>query len=78
MPTIVRIGAWRFFFYSNEGNEPPHVHVESSSGAAKFWLGPVRLARSRGLAPHEVAHVRRRVVEHERILLEAWRDHFAS
>ena len=28
MPTVLRICAARFFFYSNEGSEPPHIHIE--------------------------------------------------
>lgn len=44
MPTILRVGPYRFFFYSGDGREPPHIHVERDSGVAKFWLDPVRLA----------------------------------
>ncbi|MFG0317901.1 MAG: DUF2442 domain-containing protein [Planctomycetota bacterium JB042] len=47
MPTVLRIGSTRFFFYSNERDEPPHVHVERAGGVAKFWLHPVSLP-SRG------------------------------
>jgi hypothetical protein len=49
MPTILRLGALRFFFYSLENAEPPHIHVESGNAMAKYWLEPVELARSRGL-----------------------------
>ena len=45
MPTIARIGPYRFFFYGNEGSEPPHVHVQRERMLAKFWLDPVSLAR---------------------------------
>ena len=31
LPTIARIGPFRFFFYSNEGTEPSHVHVQHES-----------------------------------------------
>jgi len=44
MPTVLRIGPYRFFFFSNEGNEPPHVHVERDDNTAKYWLDPVRVA----------------------------------
>lgn len=47
MPTIADIGPYKFFFYSAEGNEPPHVHVRRGRYTAKYWLNPVRLARSR-------------------------------
>lgn len=43
MPTVLRIGPSRFFFYAGDGNEPPHVHVERDDGEAKFWLEPIRL-----------------------------------
>ncbi|MCB9870153.1 MAG: DUF4160 domain-containing protein [Planctomycetes bacterium] len=34
MPTVLRIGSTRFFFYSNEGNEPPHIHIEQAGALA--------------------------------------------
>jgi len=54
MPTILRDGRWRFFFYSNERLEPPHIHVESADGWAKFWLSPVALVGSSRLKPREL------------------------
>jgi hypothetical protein len=38
MPTIYRHGGYRFFFFSNEGEEPPHIHIEAQGNVAKFWL----------------------------------------
>lgn len=49
MPTVLRIGPFRFHFYSNEKGEPPHIHVDFEDGDAKFWLEPVALARNRGI-----------------------------
>ena len=49
MPTVLRIGRFRFFFYSNENAEPPHIHVKAAENEAKFWLDPVDLAFSEGL-----------------------------
>ena len=48
MPTVLRIYGYRFFFYSLEGTEPPHIHVEHGENVAKFWLQPVSLAESHG------------------------------
>jgi hypothetical protein len=48
MPTVLRVGPYRFFFYSGDGGEPPHIHVEHDDHVAKLWLDPVRLARSGG------------------------------
>ncbi len=76
MPTVLRIGAARFFFYSNGGTEPPHIHVEETGAAAKFWLEPVSLASSNRLRGHELRHLERLVVEHRDEFLEAWHDFF--
>ncbi|MGD9634228.1 MAG: DUF4160 domain-containing protein [Pirellulales bacterium] len=54
MPTIDDIGPYKLFFYSAEGSEPPHVHIRRDRSTAKFWLNPVRLARSRGFGDHEL------------------------
>jgi hypothetical protein len=49
MPTLLNVEGFRFYFFSLEGREPPHVHVRKGSGKAKFWLAPVQLVYSRGL-----------------------------
>jgi hypothetical protein len=77
MPTILRVGAWRFFFYSNEGREPPHVHVETPQGECKFWLTPVRLATNRGVQLAEIGRIRAIVLERAPLFRERWYDHFA-
>ena len=48
MPTVLRSGPYRVFFYSGDRDEPRHVHVEREASLAKFWLDPVRLAESGG------------------------------
>lgn len=59
MPVIDREGPYRFFFYSHEPNEPPHVHVQRDRSLAKFWLDPVRLAGSRRFPAYELRRIRR-------------------
>jgi len=78
MPTVQRIGRWRLHFYSDEGHEPPHVHVDTGEGECKFWLAPVRLARSQRVNPLDVRRIERAVLEHETALLEAWNEFFRS
>ena len=34
MPVVLRSGRYAFFF-SNEGREPPHIHVKASGDEAK-------------------------------------------
>lgn len=38
MPTILLIYGWRFFFYSNETNEPVHVHCKKGDKECKYWI----------------------------------------
>ncbi len=36
MPTVLRIKSFRFHFYSDEGKEPAHIHVEHRMESASF------------------------------------------
>ena len=78
MPTVARIGPYRFFFYSDEGDEPPHVHVLRDRDVAKFWLDPASLAYSRGFAAHELNELTRIVRERTAQFMEAWNAHFSG
>jgi hypothetical protein len=78
MPTIARIGPYRFFFFSNERGEPPHVHVEREEAIAKFWLNPVRLASSSEFSARELRRLEPVVLENHTRFLEAWREFFGS
>ena len=78
MPTVLRKGAYRIYFYSHEPDEPPHVHVDREERSAKFWLGPVALARNLGFSSTELRRVERIVAENEDKLEEAWHGYFGS
>lgn len=76
MPTVLRTSGYRFFFFSLEGNEPPHVHVEKAERYAKIWLDPVTLARAKGFRTAEVSEILAIVKQRRKFLLEAWHEHF--
>ena len=76
MPTVLRIGPFRFYFYSHQPNEPPYVHVDRGEATIKVWLDPVEVARSRGFRAHEIGGIVTLVEEHRTTLLEAWHEHF--
>lgn len=78
MPTILREGPYRLFWYSHELGEPPHVHIDRDECSAKFWLQPVGLARNLGYPAHELRTIRNIVESHQDKLLEAWNGYFGS
>lgn len=78
MPTILRIGPYRFFFYSNENNEPVHIHVQRERALAKFWLRPVSLASSTGFPAQELTRLSRLAQENAAMFVEAWHEFFGS
>ena len=78
MPTVLRVGPYRFYFYSHEPNEPPHVHVDRDEATAKVWLADATLARSRGFRPKEINGILAIVADHRAQLLEEWHEHFAK
>ena len=59
MPTVLRIGPYRFFFFARDRDEPPHIHVEREDKLAKFWLDPVRLQSSGEYTRHEIIRIQR-------------------
>jgi hypothetical protein len=78
MPTVLRSGPYRLYFYSHEPNEPPHVHVDHDASSAKFWLAPVSLARNLGFSGHELRRIERIVRDNQTELLEAWNGWFGD
>lgn len=78
MPTILRAGKYRFFFFSNERGEPRHIHVESGDNYAKFWLEPLDLAKSVGYKDIELAEIRKLIQENIIILEASWDAYFGS
>jgi hypothetical protein len=78
VPTVLRIGAYRFFFYANESGEPAHIHVQRDHAVAKFWLQPVRYASSTGFSARELNKLLKTVEEHQTIFEEAWHEFFSN
>src|SRR5271157_2910077 len=76
MPTVLQSGPFRLFFYSGDGREPPHVHVEHDDCEAKFWLDPLRLEWSRGFSRNEINKIQRLVEDNRQHLLDRWHEFF--
>ena len=76
MPTILRTDGYRFYFYSHEPNEPPHVHVDNAEATMKVWLEDIAVAKTRGFPAKDRNVILRLVEEHREAMLEAWHEYF--
>lgn len=78
MPTVLRVKGFRFFFFSNEGNEPVHIHVESGDKYAKFWLEPIALSRAVGFSGPELTELHNLIGKHMGLFKEKWNEYFGD
>lgn len=77
MPTILIIKGYRFYFYSNENNEPIHIHVQKANGNAKWWLEPeMEEAYSYGFTPRQRRMIKEMVNDNAEQLILAWNEYF--
>lgn len=78
MPTVLRAGPDRFYFYSHEPNEPPHIHVDRDDLSAKFWLENPVLVRNLGYPAKELNQLLKLIRKNQHLLLEAWHGYFGA
>ena len=78
MPTVIRTGPYRIYYFSHDLQEPPHVHIDRERLSAKFWLRPVSLARNLGFSARELRRIQSILVDHQAELLEAWHGDFGD
>ncbi|MDP4220346.1 MAG: DUF4160 domain-containing protein [Bacteroidota bacterium] len=80
MPNVFRrpINGYRLFFYSNEGSEPPHVHVQKAENAAKFWIDPVKLDWNEGFSSQQISFIEKMIRARKTRILNAWNEYFTS
>ena len=78
MPEIFRAEGYVFFFYSNEGQEPIHVHVRRAGGYAKFWLIPVMLDYAEGMKVQELTRAEELINKNEDMIRSKWNEVFNS
>jgi len=74
---VLREGRYRFSFFSNERQEPAHIHVKSGSDQAKFWLDAIQSAPDNGFSVYELKEVEHIIGPHQAESLEAWHEYFA-
>ncbi len=80
MPTVLYIFGWRFFFYSNEGSEPIHVHAEKGDMECKYWLQvdevEIKEAFSYNLTPAAKREVKKIIYQNFDVFVLAWNEFF--
>jgi hypothetical protein len=74
MPEVFRKLGFVFFFYSNEGNEPIHVHVRKAGGFAKFWIEPVELDFAQGMKIQDLKTAEELIHENKPLIEEKWHE----
>ena len=78
MPTVFRIGSFRFFFFSDEGNEPTHIHVQKDNCLAKFWVSPkIELASTIRFSSTELRKIQKQIEENKTLIEEKWNEYFS-
>jgi len=78
MPSIYREDGFRFGFFSNENNEPPHIHVKSAERSAKFWLVSIELVNNYGYTSKELGRIESIIAKHREEFLEKWNEYFRN
>ena len=78
MPTVLVKDGFRFFFYSREGNEPPHIHVIGKGGEMKIWLNSLDISKIYNLSPKEQRIVLEIVSSNIELFKKAWEDFHGS
>ena len=80
MPTILRESGWRLFFYSNEGNEPVHIHARNGDMECKFKLDKeeydIQELWSNGLSSAGRREIRKIIFENFDFILSSWDEYF--
>jgi hypothetical protein len=78
VPTVLRWGSYRAFFYSNEGTEPAYIHVRAGDKEVKIWIHDLGVAVNMGFAAHEVGDIIRHLRASREQLLAAWNDYVGN
>jgi hypothetical protein len=77
MPTVILINGWRFFFYSNEQNEPIHIHCKKVESECKYWIKEnefeIELAFSFNMNPRDFRDVRRIIFQNFDHIISEWK-----
>ena len=74
MAEVFREFGFVFFFYSNEGQEPIHIHTRKAGGFAKFWIEPVELEYAQGMKIADLKLAEQLIVEYIDLIKIKWNE----
>lgn len=66
---------WRLYFFSNEGNEPIHVHCRKGDKECKYWIhGDFDLeeAYAYNMTPRDRREIKKIIFEHFEYIEQQW------
>jgi len=78
MQTALNFKGYKFFFFSNENDEPLHIHVQKAEGSAKFWLNPVEEVYSYGFTIKQRKEILKIIEDRSDLLISKWHEHFGD
>lgn len=77
MPTLLLLNGFRFFFYSNENDEPIHVHITKGSATGKVWLEPtIEVDYFLGFSNSEQRDILHIIQKHCETFKKKWNEYF--
>ncbi len=80
MPTVLLMAGWRLYFWSNENNEPIHIHAEKGEKECKFWLDvdsfEIKIAYEYGLTPQARREIKKIIYLHFDYIVSEWNKFF--
>jgi hypothetical protein len=79
MPTLLLLNGLRFFFYSNENDEPIHIHIIKGDAKGKVWLEPsIRVEYFIGFTNSEQKSILEAIHTHLENFKNKWNEHFSK
>lgn len=81
MPKVCQLGKYVIFFWSNENDEPMHVHVCEGvphKDATKIWMeGMIRVEHNKSLIPaKDLNMILQWLAANRSIVEKKWNQHF--
>jgi hypothetical protein len=77
MPTVLFKNGWRFFFFSNEGNEPMHIHVMKAEKYCKYFIDEsnvdLKMAHSKKMNNKDMKEVKEIIYDNFNYIVESWK-----